>query len=147
MRRLVASSIGIFLVLTAAAGAPNPTPDKDLFSLVEGTWGWDDPKKGGACKTNPEVISISADKKQATFKKSKPSKNLGTGRTETEWEYAILYAEGNKLTMLMKDEIRRTDTGSRVIWVLTLKNSNTYTWSRTDLKETWGNVVRCVPRS
>ncbi|MBI3703006.1 MAG: hypothetical protein HY244_03925 [Rhizobiales bacterium] len=118
-----------------AAMAENPAPDADLFRTVAGTWGWKD-HAPSSCQTNPHTIVFSEGNSKMLLKHSK-SANTTT--------YRVLYAEKNQITMLVDGEQRRTELGDRVIWVLDLKDSNTYAWRRTDWKRDsrTGDIVRC----
>jgi hypothetical protein len=117
------------LTATGAAWAQNPAPDPALFKTVAGKWGWKDSDTSG-CGSNFHTISFPNDKTM-TLTFSKPFKSV-TGAMTNVSTYDVLYAEGNKITTLIQGETRRTDAGDRVLWVLILKDPNTYAWRRTD---------------
>jgi len=137
--------IGLAAVSTLALSqAPqNPTPMPDLFRLVQGTWG---SKEANiySCDQNPHTITFTEGNTRAVFTVRKPIP-MADGRVTNQYAYRVLYAEENRITMMVEDEIRRTPQGDRVIWVLVLSSNTTYFWRRTDWPPQNGTseVVRC----
>jgi len=115
----------------------------EVFKLVEGTWGSKDPSTY-SCDQNPHTIKFTNDSSRAIFSVRKPIP-MADGRITDRYAYKVLYAEGHKITMMVEDEIRRTPQGDRVIWVLILRDKDTYYWRRTDWPAQNGtsDVVRC----
>jgi hypothetical protein len=133
------SVFAIFVALATASSsfavAENPKPDPSLFQVVQGTWAWKDIPES-SCETKPYVL---------TFVENNTKMILKYPTTGAEVVYQVLYAEKNKITMLIEGEKRRTDFDDRVIWVLVLNNPNSYQWRRTDWKpdERTKEIVRC----
>jgi hypothetical protein len=128
------AAVPLFFIALTAAAAPvtdNPAPDPKLFAKVAGKWGWKDYEPSN-CANAPHTIAF-PDDKTMTITHAKEFKSV-TGVMTNITTYDILYAEGNKITMLIRDETRRTEAGDRVVWVLILKDPNTYAWRRTDWK-------------
>jgi hypothetical protein len=116
--------------------------DSTIFNRVEGKWDWTK-SDALACSENFHEISFSHDRTSALFKYNPPFER--NGKMVSSRSYTVLYAEGNKIAMLMDDELRRTAQGDRVIWVLTLSNPHTYYWRRTDWAANEGtrDIQRC----
>lgn len=117
------------IAMAGPAAAQNPPPNSDLFKTVTGKWGWKDSDTSG-CATGPHTIAFPSNK-TAIFTHSKSFKSV-TGEMTNTSTYDVLYAEANKITMYLQGELRRTEVGDRVLWVLILKDPNTYAWRRTD---------------
>lgn len=130
-----AAFMAAMAVSSSVAVAENPKPDPDLFRVVQGTWGWKD-SPASSCEQRPHVL---------TFAENNTRMILKYPSTGAQYVYQVLYAEKNKLTMLIEGEERRTDFGDRVIWVLVLNNPNSYQWRRTDWKPDLRTkeIVRC----
>src|SRR5712671_499986 len=119
-------------VVRSACGQipPNRPPMPELCELIEGTWGSKEPGIY-SCDQNPHTIKITEGNTRAVFTVRKPVP-MADGRVTDHYAYRILYAENNRITMMVEDEIRRTPQGDRVIWVLILRDKDTYFWRRTD---------------
>lgn len=79
----------------------------------------------------------------ATFTALRPIE-MAVGSVRNKIVYRGLYAEENRITMLVDDETRRTENGDRVVWVLLLIEDTTYYWRRTDRPK--GNGTSTVSR-
>lgn len=115
------------LLSDAEANSPRTSPG-DLSSVITGKWAWADKQNG--CAEEAHHILFSADGKRAHFRTLKPFEYKG--KMISEYSYTVLYQEGNRITMLLDNEDRRTQFGDRAIWVLILATPDIYRWRRTD---------------
>lgn len=119
---------------------------KDLFSRVEGQWGW---LKDEAltCNKYPHTITFVDGRSRAKFETKAPALQGPDGVPMDSYFYRVLDADKNSITMRLENEARRSKSGELVAWVLILKDENTYVWRQTDwaTEKTSGELVRCGP--
>lgn len=117
---------------------------KDLFSRVEGQWGWlkDDAL---TCDKYPHTITFVDGKSRAKFETKAPAPPGPDGVPMNRYFYKVLGTDKNSITMRLENETHRSKSGDLVAWVLILKDENTYVWRQTDWasEKTTGELVRC----
>jgi len=117
----------------------------DIFSVVEGTWGWVD--GDASCATNPHTITFNADRSlmMIVFRNDHTPKKDQFDKENSKAHYEVRGHSRSHIRGFMLDEKRLTDTGELVLWDLVLTGPNSYRWHRTDWPDDGytGEVVRC----
>lgn len=112
----------------------------DVFDLASGTWGLID-HEDLSCAVNPHRISFSADQDRALFLWDHPMLAYD-GEWRREGGYRVLSHDAQSITMALDGELRLTEAGEPVVWVLRLLAGGTrYCWGRKDWPED-----RCIDR-
>ena len=100
----------------------------DPYSALPGKWGW---AESDDCKSSPEEITFSADRKQM-FLSHAPAKDDGTREPHRKVTYQILREIPNGLSMSLDGEKRLDKSGNLVTWDLILLSENEYCWHGND---------------
>lgn len=112
----------------------------DVFSRVQGEWGWID-NKALACNSHPHMIAFVEGNTRARFETKAP---VADG-VKNEYFYKVLSHDKDSITMRLETESKRTQNGELVSWTLILKGKDTYVWRQNDWTagKTTSAIVRC----
>lgn len=146
----VALSTAPLLVVGAALaylryGRPYEVPaDKDIFTVVQGTWAWTTADTN--CATDPHTITFTPDHTGMIITAAHPYRRPD-GRLDSVAFYDVLAHTRTWIRGAIRGETRLTRAGRPVVWDLVLRSPDRYAWHRTD----WvpggytRDVRRCSP--
>lgn len=111
---------------------------ESVFDRVEGLWGSiDNPET--SCERNPHRISFTAQPSHAILQWAQPIRTYADTMQDRA-VYDIADTAGFSITMRLEGELRLTDGGVPVVWILRLAtDGQTYCWGRTD----W-SILQCA---
>ena len=117
------------LVYRAFTTTFTPPPGTDVFTLAEGTWAWTTADSN--CRTDPERITFTADRKGMIITLARPYK-LADGTLDSVAYYDILDVTPNSIRGAIRGETRLTADSQPVVWDLVIKSPSRFAWHRTD---------------
>lgn len=110
-------------------GSPLGALASDAFSIVPGTWVWEDDEDG--CDGKTQTFVIGEDSASMVIRHAEPyERSDGTMTDETH--YVIEGSTPTVLNTYIPDETRLTDEGDPVKWDLVVVGRNRLAWHRTD---------------
>ena len=124
--------IPVFLLFRSLTKGYEPPPGTDVYTLVRGTWAWTTADTN--CRTNPQTISFTPDRKGMIITLAHPYKHTD-GTFNSVAYYDILRVTPNSIRGAIRGESRLTADSEPVVWDLVLESPNRFAWHRTD----WAN--------
>jgi hypothetical protein len=106
-----------------------PPPGTDIFTLVQGTWAWT--TSDSSCRTDPETISFTPDRKGMIIALGRPYK-LADGTLDSMAYYDILRVTPGSIRGAIRGETRLTADSQPVVWDLVVEAPDRFAWHRTD---------------
>lgn len=130
MRQIIASILCLLLLGACTHSPNNPPLAGDVFRRATGKW--DMVGNSDFCKagTDIEVISFSPDNRTAYFERPIPPLD-DEGKPVKNYSYQVLYNDENSITMIVNGEKRITPNGDRFVWVLIMKDPDSFSWRAT----------------
>jgi len=117
------------LAAALAAGCVSTRPaDPTIFSVLPGTWAWENNSEFG-CDGNSQAISFTRDKKVMLLKYKDESKEQEIPAHAVR--YRVLQSEPH-LRMAIEGEKRTTPAGDPVVWEVVMLGPDRFCWHRTD---------------
>lgn len=128
MVRLTTCLLAATFVLSGCGQGIGYSAPLDPYSILPGAWGWEGT---GDCRTSPQKIHFSLDRKQM-FLSLAPVSEAGIHEPRREVKYQILADLSNGLRMSMDGEKRLDPAGRAVTWDLMLVGRDQLCWHRGD---------------
>jgi hypothetical protein len=129
----------------ADSATRSPAGDRDVFTIVSGTWAWENSDTG--CDSDTQTFTFTDDRSGMTIKQSEPFESPD-GEMRSVTEYVIEGVEPTVLHTFIPEETRRTDAGVPVKWDLVILSNGRLAWHRTDWVEgsLTAALTRCTER-
>lgn len=116
----------------SGSAAPGATSTSDPFSLVPGTWVWEDSEHG--CSSDTQTYAIAEDRRSMTITHSEPYER-SPGVMVSVTNYVIDGSSPLTLHTQIADETEVTEDGRPVKWDLVVLARDRFVWHRGDWPE------------